>query len=79
MCVVFQKREFEEDTLEVLEALPRFMKSQEVQDTTTEPKLQVNTLFVYLFIYRTFIIPYTLKVQSFFLFFINCIINLENM
>ncbi|XP_060759454.1 inositol 1,4,5-triphosphate receptor associated 2 [Neoarius graeffei] len=34
------RREFEEDTLEVLTALPSFMKSQEVQDTNTAPRLQ---------------------------------------
>lgn len=44
VCVVFQRREFEEGTLEVLAALPGFMKSQEVQDTDTDPKLQVNKM-----------------------------------
>ncbi|KAK3545005.1 hypothetical protein QTP86_032702 [Hemibagrus guttatus] len=34
------KQEFEEDTLEVLAALPGFIKNQEVQDTSTDPTLQ---------------------------------------
>lgn len=44
MCVLIQRREFEEDTLEVLEAFPGFMKSQEVQDSDPDPKRQVNKL-----------------------------------
>ncbi|KAF4079883.1 hypothetical protein AMELA_G00183400 [Ameiurus melas] len=34
------RREFEEDTLEVLAAFPGFMKSQEVQDSNPDPKRQ---------------------------------------
>ncbi|GAA6083848.1 inositol 1,4,5-triphosphate receptor associated 2 isoform X1 [Tachysurus ichikawai] len=38
------RQEFEKDTLEVLAALPDFMKNQEVQDTSSDPKLQDATI-----------------------------------